>query len=127
MKEEEREKSLLEEGIDDLGRMVDGVAGRLLGPGVTSGRFDPDEPVFGEPVDQAISELGAAFGRVLMAAGDQLQRSSGEEPLEADEEAETPLVHGARSFVRGLTAATSELLASVATATTDEAAPLGEE
>jgi len=29
--------------------------------------------------------------------------------------------------VRGLTAATSELLASVATATTDEAAPLGEE
>ena len=126
MSEEERNKSLLEEGIDDLGRMVDGLAGRLLGPGATNGRYDPEEPVFGEPVDQAISDLGAAFGRVLAAAGDQLQRSSGEEPADADEEADTPLVHGARSFARGLSAATTELLASVATPVAHDE-PAGEE
>ncbi len=114
MSERESERSILEQGADDLGRVVDGLASLLVGKRGPEGDTEPQQPVFGEDMDRAVQDLGAAFGNVLQAAGDHLQRVSGDPAPPLEEEAEdTPLVHGARSLGRGLALLVGEVMDSL--------------
>lgn len=122
MSEHKESRSPLEDGANGLGRMVEGVAGLLLGPGKLGNRHDPEETVISEDVDRAIQDLGSAVGGVLLAAGEHLNRTShgaGAEDAPADDtlpDDDTPLVHGARSLGRGLAALAGDLLGSLQSA-----------
>jgi len=107
--DERAPRSVLEDGVEDLSRVVEGVAGLLLGRTGDAESPEPGRPVISDDVDQAIQDLGGAVGQVLLAAGDHLQRTAGDEPQGATEDT-TPLVHGARSLSRGLGALAADLL-----------------
>jgi hypothetical protein len=114
MSEEKNASSVLEEGANEFGRVVEGVAGLLIGKGVLGNRFDAEETVISRDVDRAILDLGQAVGGVLLAAGEHLQKTSGAESQADEEDPEsTPLVHGARSLSRGLAALAGDVLGSL--------------
>ena len=112
MSEDKTSQTLFGEGVEDLSRMVEGVAGLLLGK-PEDGSPDDVKPVISEDVDRAIQDLGGALGQVLLVAGDHLQAASGGVEDEGNGEDVTPLVHGARSFGRGLGALAGDLLGSL--------------
>lgn len=127
MSEDKHTRTVLEDGVEDLTRVVEGVAGLLFGrqaPAATDDTHETDDteaeestggPVISEDVDRAIQDLGSAVGQVLLAAGDHLQRGAGEN-VEDEDDSATPLVHGARSLGRGLGALAGELLGSLQSA-----------
>jgi hypothetical protein len=118
----------LVDGLDELGRLARGLAGKVAGPRVDQER-DPEEPVVSPEVDETIAGLGNTLGHWLRAAGeamnehpdkpgvvlDEALERGREEPIEeqADEEGWSPLVQGARVFSTGLGQVTSSLLDSL--------------
>ncbi len=125
MSEERDPRTVLEDGVDEVTRVVEGVAGLLLGRVSGTEPDDGGAPVISEDVDRAIQDLGSAVGGVLLAAGDHLQRTAGAEADQGGGDDDTPLVHGARSLGKGLSALAADVLDSLqqAAAPAEETAP----
>ena len=118
----------LESGLNDLGRLARGLAGKVVGP-----RADPLRPegqsVVSPEVDQTLEGVGNTLGHWLKAAGEAMNENPDapnkaiDETLEkgreaqieerADEEGWSPLVQGARVFSEGLGQVTASLLDSL--------------
>ncbi len=133
MSDDKNPQTFFGEGVEDLSRVVEGVAGLLLGKSrpAAEDREEGDdlapEPVISEPVDRAIQDLGGALGQILLVAGDHLQAATGEVAEERVGDDPTPLVHGARSFGKGLGALAGDLLGSLQAAAAPPSAPAGAE
>lgn len=114
-REPAEQPSELEESLNHLGKAMGGVMTRLFGEKVTGVHIDPDRPVIGREVDQAVTSLGDTVGRLLHAVGTGLEahptqpsamveevKAAQQAPLEVPE-GEAPLTVGLRSLGRGLT------------------------
>lgn len=135
-----RKQSELEAGVEQVSKVVGGVITTLFGSRAT-GLARPEGPVLGEDADDALQRLGSSLGRVLHAAGRELEadpsnpgRALGRslEPEESPElqldEDDAPLSAGLRSFARGLSRTTEVLLDQVVPPDLDEQPPgAGEE
>jgi hypothetical protein len=135
-----RKPSELEAGVEQVSKVVGGVITTLFGSRAT-GLPRPKGPVLGDEADDALERLGSSLGRVLHAAGRQLEadpahpgRALGRslEPEESPElqidEDDAPLSAGLRSFARGLSRSTEVLLDQVVPPDLGEASPArGEE
>lgn len=117
--------SELEESLQHLGKAVGGVMTRLFGEKLTGVHVDPERPVIGREVDQAVTALGDTVGRLLHAVGAGLEahptepgamvdevRAAQQAPLEVPE-GEAPLTVGLRSLGRGLSRSAEALMDKV--------------
>ena len=82
-------ESELDRGLESLGKVVEGVAGRLLGPKVLGKGELPDGPALSEDADRAIEEAGETVGKLLNAAGVALK----EHPLDPSAAVRTAQAH----------------------------------
>jgi len=118
--------SELDDGLAQFGKVVGGIASRLLGSKFTGHTLDPDRPTLSPEADRALDQAGDALGRVLKAAGDSLQEHP-TDPIAAFDQTvkhaqdpvhprvgEAPLAEGLRSVVGGLFKTSEALLDKVA-------------
>lgn len=107
-------RSDLEQGLESFGRVIEGVAGRLLGPKAVGREELPSTPTLSKETDEALSAAGADLGRLLQAAGEAM-KDHPLEPKAAVREAKarvddpvvaepgwSPLSTGLRTFGEGL-------------------------
>lgn len=124
-RESERESELAK-GLESAGRIVEGLAARVLGPKSVGKETVPETPTVSPEVDQAISELGHTVGRYLHAAGEGLKEHP-TDLIEAGRAAQdhvqdpvtapdgwSPLVGGALTLGEGLLKVTEGVLDVVA-------------
>ena len=110
----EAPESELDRSLESLGRALEGVAGRLLGPKAIGKEHLPEAPAISPEADEAIEHAGELMGRYLHAAGEALKehpldpaqavraaQTRTEEPVEAPE-GFSPLVGGMKSLGGGL-------------------------
>lgn len=71
---DEKTRSDLENAVDDVGRMVTGLAGRLFGAKAVEKVKRPEGPAISPEVDEAIGQVGDAMGRFLHAAGEGMKK-----------------------------------------------------
>lgn len=123
----ERPKSELEQSLDALGRAVNGLGGRILGPKAVGKDTLPETPAVSPEVDEAVERAADTVGRLLHATGDALKRHP-LDPVEAvkdvqehqDEPVSTP--EGWSPLAGGLKAL-GEGMISVAEGVLDVVAP----
>lgn len=112
---EPTEPSELTEGLDNLRRVLQGLAVKALGPAAAPSRpvDEADRPAVSPDFDAAVERVSATLGQWLKVAGEELQRQAGhgEQGEEAPADGWSPLVHGARSLGRGLSEVARELIA----------------
>ena len=106
--------SEFERGVESFARVVEGVAGKVLGPKALGRKGPPPGPVISEEADRALEQATEAMGRYLHAAGEGLKAhpfAPGEAVRTAQEkvteepptpEGWSPLVGGMRSLSGGL-------------------------
>lgn len=120
------EASELEQGIEQVGRVVGGVLTQLVGSRYTKVELDPEKPVLGAEADETVKRLGSTLGCWLLATGEGLQNNP-TDPIAALEhvskhhdvdpelrEGEAPLAAGARVLASGVIRSTEALLDAVA-------------
>lgn len=120
------EHSELEQGIEQVGRVVGGVLTQLVGSRYTKVELDPEKPILGTEADEAVKRLGSTVGRWLLATGEGLKNNP-TDPIAALEhvsqhhdvdpelrEGEAPLAAGARVLADGFMRSTEALLDVVA-------------
>jgi hypothetical protein len=120
------EPSELEQGIEQVGRVVGGVLTQLVGSRYTKVELDPDKPVLGAEADETVKRVGSTLGRWLLATGEGLKNNP-TDPIAALEhvsqhhdvdpelrEGEAPLAAGARVLASGVKRSTEALLDAVA-------------
>lgn len=71
--EGERLRSDLEQGLESLGKVLTGVAGRLLGPKAVGKEALGPEPTLSPEADELIEKAGEVAGRYLHATGEALK------------------------------------------------------
>ena len=131
--------SELDDSLAHLGKVMGGVASRLLGRKFTGHSPDPDKPILSPEADKALDEASLALGKVLKAAGDSLQQhptnpfaaldqtiAHVNDPIEP-REGEAPLAEGLRSVVGGLFKTSEAILDKVAPRRPKSAEPAAEE
>ena len=107
-------KSDLEKGIEGIGRALEGVAGRILGPKAVGKDVLPEEPSISAETDRRIEALATEVEKLMHAAGKGLEAAplnpaAAFDAAKAHREDEieppvgwSPLVGGARDLSRGL-------------------------
>ena len=139
--------STLDNSLEDLRHLAGGMAAKLFGTKAVSRLdIDPDKTVLSPEADRAIEDIGASIGRFLHAAGEEITRAASpqpseqdtepakdetpsethEDPAEAsldDEEGWSPLVIGARSLAKSLSAVAGDVFERISPPNT----PSGEE
>lgn len=121
----ERPKSELEQSLDALGRAVNGLGGRLLGPKAVGKESLPETPAISPEVDEAVERAADTVGRLLNATGEALKRhpldpveavkdvqAHQDEPVEAPE-GWSPLAGGLRTLGAGVMSVAEGVLDTV--------------
>lgn len=119
-------KSELDEGLASLNRVVNGVAGRLLGPRILGRDTLPETPAISPEADAAVERAGEVVGRILHTTGEALK----EHPLDPvglldavqhptdgpvpAAEGWSPLAGGLKTFGEGMMAVAEGVLDKVA-------------
>lgn len=124
--EGERLRSDLEQGLESLGKVLTGVAGRLLGPKAVGKEALGPEPTLSPEADELIEKAGEVAGRYLHATGEALKehplapgkaldaaRGHLDDPL-APPPGSAPLVEGLKTLGSGLEKVAEGLLDQVA-------------
>ncbi len=119
-------KSELDAGLESLGRVVNGVAGRLLGPKAIGREALSETPAISEEVDAAVERAGDLVGRLLHTTGEALKehpldpagiinavQHPSEDPVPSPE-GWSPLAGGLRSLGEGMMAVAEGVLDKVA-------------
>ena len=107
-------RSDLEQGLESFGRVIEGVAGRLLGPKAVGREELSSTPTLSKETDEALTAAGADLGRFFQAAGEAMKdhplepkaaareaKARVDEPVVADP-GWSPLSTGLRTFGEGL-------------------------
>lgn len=121
-----KQSSELEKGLEALGRSVEGLTARLLGPKAIGKETIPETPVISPEADQALEAVGNQLGRLLNATGEAL-KAHPLDPIEAANSATqhsndpvspaegwSPLAQGMRNLGSGLWKVTESALDVVA-------------
>lgn len=119
-------KSELDAGLESLGRVMNGVAGRLLGPKAIGRETLSETPAISPEADAAVERAGDLVGRILHTTGEAMK----EHPLDpvgilnavqhpSDDPAPalegwSPLAGGLRTLGEGMMAVAEGVLDKVA-------------
>ena len=119
-------KSDLDAGLESLSRVVNGVAGRLLGPKAIGRETLSETPAISEEADAAVGRAGDLVGKLLHTTGEALKehpldpvgvihavQHPSEEPVPTPE-GWSPLAGGIRTLGEGVMAVAEGVLDKVA-------------
>lgn len=121
--DEKKVHSDLDDAVESLSNLAQGLAGKLLGPRVAS----TEGAVVNEDFDKALDEVGSTLGSLLSAAGEAMKEHSTapDQAVEATvekvqsghkaqaEDGWSPFVQGASVFAEGFGKMSSDILDSL--------------